>query len=92
MPGQVVPRLGAPSFSCPHCGAVALQTWFHLYLSPADKDHPPSVFELQHLLALDVSRLSEDRQKLVEGLKARFAKNEITYDVQEYSRIVDLYC
>jgi uncharacterized protein DUF4145 len=29
----VTPKLGANSFSCPHCGAQAHQTWFRLYIN-----------------------------------------------------------
>jgi hypothetical protein len=59
--------------------------WFYLYLSGVDKDHPPSVLERQQVLALVASRLSEDRRELVAGLQARFAKNQITYEVLEHS-------
>ena len=28
------PKLGAESFSCPHCNAVAHQDWFSIFLKP----------------------------------------------------------
>jgi hypothetical protein len=30
----VEPQLGAESFSCPHCNAVAHQDWYGLFLKP----------------------------------------------------------
>jgi Domain of unknown function (DUF4145) len=30
---SITPALGVPSFSCPHCGALAAQNWFRLYAS-----------------------------------------------------------
>jgi Domain of unknown function (DUF4145) len=38
---HVEPTLGSPSFTCPHCGALAHQTWFHLFISQYDKDNGP---------------------------------------------------
>src|SRR5215211_2902251 len=32
MATTVEPQLGAPSFSCPHCGALAHQGWFQVFL------------------------------------------------------------
>lgn len=37
----VEPTLGAESFSCPHCGALAHQTWFQLRMDRLE--HPPHV-------------------------------------------------
>src|ERR1700724_2840960 len=31
---SIEPQLGAESFSCPHCNAVAHQDWFSLFLKP----------------------------------------------------------
>ena len=30
----IQPRLGAESFSCPHCNTVAHQDWYSLFLKP----------------------------------------------------------
>jgi hypothetical protein len=38
----VHPQLGAKSFSCPHCGALANQTWYKVYVDAYDKDNHPS--------------------------------------------------
>ena len=46
---HIEPALGAASFSCPHCGAIAQQTWWRLFLSEFPKKWrlqvvKPSVF------------------------------------------------
>jgi hypothetical protein len=78
MPDPVVPRLGAQSFSCPHCGAVAHQTWYRLFLERFERDTQPFVLVREELLALDASKLPEEEETLFEGLRARFKKNEVT--------------
>jgi hypothetical protein len=88
MPDPVVPRLGAPSFSCPHCGAMAAQSWFRLYLEGYDKGDSPFVLPREKVLAGEPSRLPEERRASFEALQTRIAKNEITYDVHnDYSRL-----
>jgi hypothetical protein len=39
----VVPELGADSFSCPHCGAIAHQSWYRLFLDRCAKDAKPGI-------------------------------------------------
>jgi hypothetical protein len=40
---QKIPTLGAASFTCPHCGAVAHQTWYRCQTDQFDKESPPEV-------------------------------------------------
>ena len=42
MAGHVEPALGKTSFSCPHCGALAHQTWYQAYARAFSKDATPS--------------------------------------------------
>jgi hypothetical protein len=92
MPDPVTPKLGAESFSCPHCGALAHQSWFRLFLDSLDpKQHRPSVVLREDVLSLDTTRLEEENQKAWEELKQRFQKNEITYDRHGWSRGHTLY-
>ncbi len=81
MPDPVVPRLGASSFSCPHCGAVAHQTWYRLFIEPYDKRAAPFVYSRNDVLSMDASNLPEDERKLFQAFQTRFTKNEITYQV-----------
>lgn len=39
----VTPELGARSFTCPHCGALAHQTWFHPFVALYTKDQSPTM-------------------------------------------------
>ena len=41
------PTLGAISFNCPHCGALAHQSWFQCYTKTASK--PPAVEDISFL-------------------------------------------
>jgi hypothetical protein len=44
MAGEIVPpTLGAKSFNCPHCSAVAHQTWYKLFMDMYEKDQYPWV-------------------------------------------------
>lgn len=40
---QVAPTLGAESFNCPHCGALAHQTWFKVFLDRYETNGAPNV-------------------------------------------------
>jgi Domain of unknown function (DUF4145) len=42
-PKYVAPSISAHSFSCPHCGTLAHQTWFFLFATSFDKDDLPLV-------------------------------------------------
>jgi Domain of unknown function (DUF4145) len=81
MPEPVVPKLGAPSFTCPHCGAVAAQSWFHLYLVQFEKGEKPFVLPREKILEVDLDQLPEDRRVSFEAFQARITKNEVTFDV-----------
>jgi hypothetical protein len=86
MSDPVVPILGAESFTCPHCGAVAHQTWYQLYLEGFSKGRPPFVFTRERVLAIDASKFrDEEARERLQKFQARFKKNEITYDVHDSS-------
>lgn len=51
-PKQVVPAVHLKSFSCPHCGALADQTWYTVYVDRTTDGEPPHIFD-----ADDVERL-----------------------------------
>jgi hypothetical protein len=37
---HVTPSIKETAFNCPHCGALAMQTWSNLYSEPKSKDYP----------------------------------------------------
>jgi hypothetical protein len=42
-PKYVAPSISANSFSCPHCGTLAHQTWFKLYAGEQNETELPHV-------------------------------------------------
>jgi uncharacterized protein DUF4145 len=43
-PKHVVPAIDLKSFSCPHCGALADQSWFATFAKRIDKDQLPNIW------------------------------------------------
>jgi Domain of unknown function (DUF4145) len=74
---EVEPQLGAESFSCPHCNAVAHQDWYSLFLKP---ENATEVVVLT-LEALMLAKGSESDQSL-QHLK----NNVLAYEYQEHPR------
>jgi hypothetical protein len=58
----VEPRLGAESFSCPHCNAIAHQEWFSLFLKAENNAADVIVLTPEAAMSL-VDHLDEGRQK-----------------------------
>jgi hypothetical protein len=52
----VPPELGEKSFSCPHCSAIAHQTWYKVFVDSYEKDAKPWVPD-----ADIVERIQNDR-------------------------------
>jgi hypothetical protein len=77
----ITPALGENSFTCPHCGAVAHQTWYKLYMNVFDKDTMPSM-PVEDVL----QRIEADRDFSPEGrasLKDYFTKKLAAKPFQE---------
>src|SRR4249920_2292614 len=74
---DVEPQLGAESFSCPHCHAVAHQDWYSLFLKP---ENATEVVVLT-LEALMLAKGSESDQFL-----QRLKDNVLAYEYQEHPR------
>jgi hypothetical protein len=71
------PKLGAESFSCPHCNAVAHQDWYSLFLKP---ENATEVVVLT-LEALMLAKGNETDQFL-----QRLKDNVLAYEYQEHPR------
>ena len=74
---EVEPQLGAESFSCPHCNAVAHQDWYSLFLKP---ENATEVVVLT-LEALMLAKGSES-DHFLQHLK----NNVLAYEYQEQPR------
>jgi len=86
---EVEPQLGAESFSCPHCSAVAHHDWYSLLLMPEN------AAELRVLTpeAVTVSTLREGEGELddineIDQFVERLKKNELTFEYQKHSQSV----
>jgi hypothetical protein len=97
---HVEPALGAESFSCPHCGAIAQQTWYRLFLSKVEKGSRPVVISHEQIPASPRDDDGgDDNQEVTEmllALKSRLKKHPVTYGTlsrQEYlnSQLVNVY-
>jgi hypothetical protein len=85
---NIEPQLGAESFSCPHCNAIAHQDWYRLFLQPENATDvvvltPESITTANMLLHSDRDALSEIDQ-FVERLK----KHELTFEYQNHPQSV----
>src|ERR1700730_14725064 len=74
---DIEPQLGAESFSCPHCNAVAHQDWYSLFLKP---ENARDVVVLT-LEALMLAKGNESDQFL-----QRLKDNVLAYEYQEHPR------
>jgi hypothetical protein len=54
-PKHVLPSISAEAFSCPHCGALADQTWYCAHAERTDKGEAPQLWTTEL-----VSRVQED--------------------------------
>jgi hypothetical protein len=62
--GPVEPSLGAESFSCPHCGAHAHQSWRRLGLLTFERDTRPMVFRYEDFKAIKEPTDDNQRKRL----------------------------
>jgi hypothetical protein len=74
---DIEPQLGAESFPCPHCNAVAHQDWYSLFLKP---ENATEVVVLT-LEALMLAKGNESDQFL-----QRLKDNVLAYEYQEHPR------
>ena len=84
---DIEPRLGAESFSCPHCNAVANQDWYSLFLKPENADEvlgltPETVTARTFVEGKHEWNDITEIDQFVERLK----RNEVTYVYQNHSQ------
>ncbi len=82
----VTPALGESSFSCPHCGALAAQTWFKLYSDGYGRDGKPwfpdpEVFDR---IKNSPAASKEQKENAMEFFKRALSK-EIFHEYREQS-------
>lgn len=91
-PHQIVPQLGLASFSCPHCGAIAQQTWYRSYLVGFERKEKPEVIKYDLAIHVAIKERSspspeaaKEKKRLIEFLD-RLEKHSVTYRTNEYSK------
>ena len=83
------PKLGAESFSCPHCNAVAHQDWFSLFLKPENATDVVVLIPGNVTVSMLVQGESErDDIKEADQFVERLRKNELTYVYQKHSQSI----
>lgn len=78
---ETMPALGLSSFSCPHCGALAHQFWFHVVPDSFDRKSTPGVVE-RSMVDDFISNLKvgDDAISRWQAFYDRFKQNEVTYE------------
>jgi hypothetical protein len=56
MAKPVEPQLASDSFSCPHCTAIAHQSWYKLFLHDFTQGQVPAVLRFDDMKNFDVSK------------------------------------
>lgn len=64
----IPPSVNETAFSCPHCGALAKQTWFELLGSSLHKDAVPSRITEEDIAAKDFFKGIEGQKELAEAI------------------------
>jgi len=82
---DIEPRLGAESFSYPHCNAVANQDWYSLFLKPENAN------EVLVLTPETVTVRTEGKNEWnditeIDQFVERLKRNEVTYVYQKHSQ------
>jgi hypothetical protein len=85
MPKHIEPELGLASFSCPHCGAIAHQSWHRVCILDQKKNEPVAVILFENIPDVDFKRIDdeEERKRLIR-LVERLQKNMVTYRAVKY--------
>jgi hypothetical protein len=84
-PKVVHPALGAKSFSCPHCGALANQTWYQVYVDAYRNDEAPSLppTDIISIVENDHGLGDEGKANWVRYFKKVLAKDVFTHRLGE---------
>ena len=82
---DVEPQLGAESFSCPHCNAVAHQDWYSLFLKPENAAEVGVLTpEAVTVSTLRQGEAQRDNIKEIEQFIERLKKTQLTYEYQKH--------
>lgn len=71
---SVTPALGSKSFTCPHCGALAHQTWLRPYVDNYGKDQTPTMPAPDIFDVIRANRNLEDKETFIQYFKRILAR------------------
>lgn len=79
------PQLGAKSYSCPQCGALAHQNWFKVFLNDYGRDEKPDVVTYDSLKNFNISKISDEkaRERFAQFIQ-RLKEHSVTQYLHEY--------
>ena len=70
----VPPSVAETAFNCPHCGALAVQTWFSVHGDTLQTGKMPAVIDEEYVKNLDLSGVEKDERKKTVALGMKMAK------------------
>jgi hypothetical protein len=75
-PNHIEPKLGAESFNCPSCGALAHQTWFYMYAFNYSGGRAPGIPDANSVEEFKADRtISEEKKRsLLDYFEKRLSK------------------
>lgn len=82
----VAPSLGLDSYSCPHCGALAHQYWYRVFIENFGRDRKPLLLDPTSIDWDLIEKISDDddRTRAV-NFATRLEKNVLTYRTNKLS-------
>lgn len=78
----IPPSLGAKSFSCPHCGAIAHQSWFKLFRDGYGKDEGPWMPTKETVDDLKKNRELQNKETFIKFFERQLTK-EVFFNYHE---------
>lgn len=102
----VAPTIDAKSFSCPHCGALADQSWYQAYVDRTDGGEPPRLFDTEGVERLRAAIKKEgneekranmagwlpDAERRAVGLPYLYKEIKSTYTDYELANVFISFC
>ena len=72
--GKVItPTLGSKAFTCPHCGAIAHQSWYKAYLDGYSREDGPSHPDPEIFERIEGSNI-ENKEPIIDFFKRKINK------------------
>jgi hypothetical protein len=86
MPKTIEPQLGLASFSCPHCGAIAQQTWWEVFIARYEGKSKPVILRYEDAAAVPLAGWEDKDRERFEEFRDRLKEHALTYENREYAR------